>query len=214
MRNAQNPPDPTLFPTPPKPRYAGAFFTHPCSVCGSPNAPFGVNVRLLKERLVHKPFLTGDRGDIVGFYAVAKLKGGGVQFEFMSLSEVIAVRDGSSGWATAKRFGKEAKSPWGASFSEMGRKTVIRRLCKYLPMSVELATAIAIDTKADEGAPVKFDDSIAGEFTIVSDDQPDPTHDPETGVVYEPEPEPVDEKPKRQRSPAPAPQPAPQNELG
>ena len=45
-----------------------------------------------EERLEHRPVLRG-RGDVIGFYAVAKLVGGGCAFEFMSREDVDAIRD-------------------------------------------------------------------------------------------------------------------------
>jgi recombination protein RecT len=38
-----------------------------------------------------------------------------------------------------------------SDYAEMARKTVVRRLCKYLPLSIEMAEALAID-EAAEGA--------------------------------------------------------------
>lgn len=71
----------------------------------------------------------GDRGKIVGFYAFAVTKDGGEYCEVMSTDQVNAIRDRSK----AKDNG-----PWVSDWAEMGRKTVLRRLFKYLPCSVEL----------------------------------------------------------------------------
>ena len=49
------------------------------------------------EKLVHAPAL-GERGEIIGFYAIAKLCDGGHAFEFMSRLQVERIRDGSQGW--------------------------------------------------------------------------------------------------------------------
>jgi len=97
----------------------------------------------LNPRLVHRPaFLEPDRGDIVGFYAVARLKDGGIQYEFMSRGEVDAIRAKSK----AGKFG-----PWVDHYPEMGKKTVIRRLAKMLPLSVEMAGALDLQAKAEAG---------------------------------------------------------------
>jgi recombination protein RecT len=123
-----------------------------------------------EESIVHKPKLDGDRGEIIGFYAVAKLQGGGTQFEYMTLGEVERIRDGSQGYSTAKRFAKDMgviNSPWATNFEEMGRKTAIRRLCKYLPMSVELAGAVALDGRADRGESQGLDGVLDGEFSVI-----------------------------------------------
>ncbi|HYF89015.1 recombination protein RecT [Azospirillum sp.] len=147
------------------------------------------------DSITHKPFLAGDRGKITGFYAVAKLKGGGVQFEFMSVAEVNAVRDGSQGYQTAKRFNK-SNTPWMTNYEEMGKKTVIRRLAKYLPMSIEMANAVVLDGRAEAGETQGLDRVLDGDFTVVGSDEVAPEqepqaeqaetpHDPETGEVVE-----------------------------
>jgi recombination protein RecT len=125
----------------------------------------------LDEKLVHRPCLTGDRGAVTAFYAVAKLVGGGYAFEVMSRAEVEAIRNESQGWKTAVKYKKEAQSPWGAHFVEMGRKTVLRRLFKFLPVSIELATAATLDSKAAVGETQgAFEDVLQGEYTVATDD--------------------------------------------
>lgn len=103
----------------------------------------------LHEDLTHRPG-TGTRGELVYAYAVARLKDGGVQFEVMDRAELEEVRNGSQGYQTARKYNK-ADTPWIASFEEMCRKTVIRRLFKYLPISIELAKAANLDEFADRG---------------------------------------------------------------
>jgi recombination protein RecT len=66
--------------------------------------------------------------------------------------EVDQIRDDSQGYKSAKKYGKD--SPWDTDYDRMGCKTAIRRLCKYLPASVEdnrLHRAIAMDERADRG---------------------------------------------------------------
>jgi recombination protein RecT len=121
----------------------------------------------LDEKLNHTPAM-GERGAIVGFYAVAKLKDGGHCFEFMSTYQVQKIRDGSQGFMQAKKYNKEGEHPWTVHFVEMGRKTVIRRLAKYLPLSVEFATAAALDGMA-EGGQDQHVDTFNGAFTEFSE---------------------------------------------
>jgi len=102
----------------------------------------------LNEELVHRPALS-QRGAIIGFYAVAKLVGGGHCFEFMSTDEVNHIRDKSAEKNRAKKDGSGRpiiSGPWADNYVEMGRKTALRRLFKYLPISIEnLAFADAVD---------------------------------------------------------------------
>lgn len=124
----------------------------------------------LDEKLIHTPSL-GERGDIIGFYSVAKLKDGGHCFEFMSTHQINEIRDASQGYQQAVKYKKQASHPWGAHFIEMGRKTVIRRLAKYLPLSIEFQTAAALDGMA-EGGKDQHIDEIDGDFSIIPDDAP------------------------------------------
>lgn len=117
----------------------------------------------LDETLSHTPAMT-DRGHVVAFYAVAKLVGGGHAFEVMSADEVNRIRDASNNYAFAREKGKTV---WGQHYVEMGRKTVLRRLVKYLPVSIELATAATLDEKPL--ADVSFTDALQGEYSLVDE---------------------------------------------
>lgn len=131
----------------------------------------------LNERLEHRPAMN-DRGEVVAFYAVAHLKDGGHAFEVMSVEQIEEIRDASQGYQQAKKYKKEASSPWGAHFVEMGRKTVIRRLAKYLPLSIEFQTAAALDDMASTGRDQRIEDNtIDGIFTHVTDDADAPASD-------------------------------------
>lgn len=134
----------------------------------------------LDEKLNHTPAM-GERGGIIGFYAVAKLKDGGHAFEFMSRFQIEAIRDASQGWQQAVKFKKQALHPWSQHFIEMGRKTVIRRLAKYLPLSIEFQTAVALDRMAEGGKDQKLD-SIDGDFMIMPNDENESV-DTETGEI-------------------------------
>ncbi|MCI4427735.1 MAG: recombinase RecT [Burkholderiales bacterium] len=46
-----------------------------------------------------------------------------------------------------------SSGPWVTHFEAMALKTVVRRLFKWLPISVELATAIEADERAEIGIP-------------------------------------------------------------
>ena len=82
----------------------------------------------LNSDLKHKPALT-NRGEAIAYYGVAKLKDGGSSFIVMSREEMEQYRDK---YSKAKSYG-----PWKDEFDAMARKTVLRQLIKYLPISVE-----------------------------------------------------------------------------
>lgn len=123
----------------------------------------------LNSDLVHVPaWDAADRGPLRFVYAVAKLKDGGTQFEVMSRTEIEKIRNESQGYKTAIKYGK-ADSPWISAFEEMAKKTVVRRLFKYLPVSIELATAISEDERADlnlsQELPVTLDMGLVDQDT-------------------------------------------------
>jgi len=91
-------------------------------------------------------------------YAVAKLKDGGIQFDVMSRAEVEGVRARS----------KAADSgPWVTDYGAMALKTVVRRLFKFLPVSIEIQQAVGIDEMADAGISQQNGAIIDGSFTEV-----------------------------------------------
>ena len=81
----------------------------------------------LKDKLEHTP-AHGDRGEPIYVYAVASLRGGGHAYEVMTVEDVNKIRD------NVRYLGKD--SPWKTYWGEMARKTAIRRLFKYLPVSI------------------------------------------------------------------------------
>ncbi|WP_434627556.1 recombination protein RecT [Chromobacterium sp. CV08] len=125
----------------------------------------------LDEKLVHRPAMS-NRGEVIAFYAVAKLVGGGHAFEVMSREQIEEIRNASQGWQSAKRKNKEGDSVWGQHFVQMGRKTVLRRLFNYLPVSIELATAAALDGRASDGTSQGLDNVLQGEYSVVDDGAP------------------------------------------
>lgn len=128
------------------------------------------------EDTIHHIPADGDRGEVIGFYAVAKLQGGGVQFEYMNRADVEKVRDASQGYKTAVKFGK-SDSPWMAHFDEMAKKTVVRRLCKMLPMSIEMANLMAADERGEMGVGQSMEKVLEGEWSPAEEAAPPPVSD-------------------------------------
>lgn len=102
----------------------------------------------LEDRLEHVPHMDGDKGDPRCVYAVARLRDGGYAFDVMTVDEIERIRKSS----------KSANGDaWSNHWGEMARKTVIRRLMKYLPLSPELQKAVALDEAADAGVAQSLD---------------------------------------------------------
>lgn len=101
----------------------------------------------------HKFGLNAERGEVIAFYAIARFRDGGHHWDVMSRVEVEGIRDRSQGWRAYQRGLEKFKAgkqqyepsapPWLTDFVEMGKKTVIRRIAKYLPMSVQKAAALS-----------------------------------------------------------------------
>jgi recombination protein RecT len=93
----------------------------------------------LNQDLKHKP-AAKDRGEVIGYYAVYHLQNGGYGFEVMSKEDVEN---------HAKTYSQAVKkgwtSPWKTDFDAMAKKTVIKKLLKYAPLSVEFSRQIAQD---------------------------------------------------------------------
>lgn len=104
----------------------------------------------LDEELTHRPAMDGDRGPIVAAWGLAKFKDGGHYFVVLSRSDIDAAKDRSD---AAKR----GYGPWITDYAAMARKTVIRRMAPYLPLSAEQANAIA----QDETVHNSIDDDMA-----------------------------------------------------
>lgn len=104
---------------------------------------------------VPSPEAGRDTKPITFVYAVATLRGGGYQFEVMSRAEVEKVRSTSASYKY-----KKEKSIWGTHFEDMAKKTVIRRLFKYLPVSIEALQVSNVDAKREAGEEVKPEDVI------------------------------------------------------
>jgi recombination protein RecT len=94
-------------------------------------------------------------------YAVAKLKDGGTQFEVMSRAEIIAIR---------ARSRAASSGPWVTDFPAMALKTVIRRLFKYLPVSVEMQQAVGLDEQVEAGLSQDNGAVIDSSFSVVDDE--------------------------------------------
>lgn len=126
----------------------------------------------LDENLTHIPCAVAKRGDRTHVYAVAKLVGGGYQIHVMEWAEVEAVRDTSEGYMAFKA-GKIRSNPWETHLDEMACKTAVRRLFKFLPVSVEIQRAVVLDERADLGMHQNNAAIIDTEFMVLDDDDED-----------------------------------------
>ena len=111
--------------------------------------------------LVHKPYLKGDRGKPVGFYATVMLKDGGKSAHYMTVEDAQKY---------GKRYSKAYNnSPWVTDFEAMAKKSCLRQVLKYAPMSTDVDGAIRTDEKV-----LKFEENkeLDGGIVEIEEDEP------------------------------------------
>lgn len=96
------------------------------------------------EHIRHKPIITAERGNPILVYAIAHLKDGAIMREVMTMEEIRQVMQASKSVDTSSGNAKPG-TPWAKWWSEMARKSVIRRLSKRLPISSDLSSVFAAD---------------------------------------------------------------------
>lgn len=106
-------------------------FLHADVVCE--NDEFDYNAGQLKA---HHIDFKKPRGNVYAVYALCRFKDGSEKCDVMTRDEVEAVRGRS-------RAG--TNGPWVSDWNEMAKKTVFRRLSKWLPLSPEFRDAVEAD---------------------------------------------------------------------
>jgi recombination protein RecT len=118
----------------------------------------------LEDRLVHEPARGGvDRGRVTEYYGIARFASGGYYWVVVDLPEIERHRNRSK----AKNNG-----PWVTDYQAMCAKTVIRIMHPYLPMSPEVAAAVAADGSIparDEQGKVILDAHMAERAGAIGD---------------------------------------------
>lgn len=146
----------------------------------------------LHPRLVHVP-ASKDRGEPTHVYAIVRLKDGAHQWEVMTVEEIEEHR---------KRYARATgdDTPWATAWEEMAKKTVLRRLLKLAPLSVEAQRAISLDEHAEAG--------VAQELSVPVDTDASPTA-PTSGTALDRLTAMLESSPSTSPSPTPPPSPPP-----
>lgn len=97
----------------------------------------------------HEVNFKADRGKPYAYYAMVRFKDGTEQADVMTKSEVDRIRDLSRG---------KDQLPWTKFYDEMGKKTVFRRLSKWLELSPEFRDALEADASAIE--EMRFENAL------------------------------------------------------
>lgn len=127
----------------------------------------------LNPKLFHKPSMDQDPGQAQFVYAICHLRDGGVQYDLMSVREIEMVRSRSR---------SKDNGPWVTDWEEMAKKTVLRRLCKLLPVSVEIQRAVALDENDDRyRKPINLGEDLSLALPpapeLADETEPEPEHD-------------------------------------
>jgi phage RecT family recombinase len=102
------------------------------------NDAFKIDLADNKNPVTHSIDPKVKRGNIIGAYALGTLVNGDRQVEYMALEEIEEIRGRSE---TYKAFVSEKikACTWVSDFGEMARKTVIKRIYKFLPRTDQMA---------------------------------------------------------------------------
>ena len=124
----------------------------------------------LNPKLVHVP-ADRNRGEVTHYYAVFKLVNGGEGMFVASKDDILKHAEKYS-----KSYAKDT-SPWKTNFDEMAKKTVIKQVLKYAPLSTDFMSKLTADETIHK--------TISDDMTL----EPNETEwiDAETGEVKEAE---------------------------
>lgn len=128
-------------------------------------------------------------GPVTHAYAVARLVGGGVQFEVISRATIDEMQEAA---ALKDRY---RSGPWFTNPGEMAKKSVVRKLFKFLPISVDVQRGVALDEAGDAGDQ-ELGHVLDGEFDRMPEDEGslgdggwgngrNGDHEPEAGSIGE-----------------------------
>lgn len=150
-----------------------------------------------RREIVHNPVIGEDKGEPIGYYAVARLKTGAYNFAYMSLNDAISHM---TRYARADKSGKHGI--WDDNFDEMALKTCIKKVLKLMPKSVDMAAALDMDEATKRPATIEMARNIEDVPSLfASSDEVLPLI--EDGVT--PEPEKIKKAAKEEvKKPAPA----------
>lgn len=139
------------------------------------NDTFELSLGINRE-IKHIPLLNGDRGKPKLAYAVAEILNGdkvSKAFTWMSVEEIEKARMTSSNEKFSK--GKGYDTPWSQWWDEMAKKTVLKRLCKTLPLSMDDMRRVEADftVKANPHADDMLEDQDIEVQADVVDSEPE-----------------------------------------
>ena len=153
--------------------FVGLFYRHPLAQELYAETVYANDeFRITKgtSRSIHHVPTTQEKGNIIGFYAVARLKSGAFNFDYMNKAEMDAHRD---------RYTQTSKDGrnnfWDNHYEAMAQKTVVKRVLKLMPKAIDMAIAMEVDGSVKR--PIGINeaqniDSIKASFIEMDVDEP------------------------------------------
>lgn len=116
-----------------------------------------IRIDLANMSIAHEPCYREDHGALIGCYAQAfDLDGNRMALEWMQKADIDKIRARS-------RAGQSG--PWVTDYNEMGKKTVVRRMSKYLPLATAREEELLGELEAQEaGAIDTVGEDVPGEL--------------------------------------------------
>lgn len=131
----------------------------------------------------HKPCLTGDSGDVIGYYAIYQTKDGGQDVFYMSKEDARAY-----GLKYSVPFKRYKSGPWVDNFDAMAKKSALIQVLKYAPKAIEsqaLVQATSFDNANFTGSQKTVDNHYDFDVNYETvEDVPDNV-DKEPGEIVE-----------------------------
>lgn len=124
-----------------------------------------------------------ERGEAYAYYCEVTLKDGTVIAACMSKHEVDDIK---------KRSKSPNNGPWATDYDEMAKKTVFKRLAKWLPRSSEIREALRFEDEEPTTKPARVDNVTTAQPALsdkgfIAADEPEPEPEPEEEPPAEPE---------------------------
>jgi len=94
------------------------------------------------SRLIHRPYIDGDRGNVIRYYSYARTKDGG---EYFYVASVADMQKFMQEFASTRNKEGKVYGTWVDHFDAMALKTCLKHMTKYMPLNIETQTLLAQD---------------------------------------------------------------------
>ena len=109
------------------------------------------------EFIEHLPSDEEDAGPLLYAYAIATRPDRRQLCRVINRGDIARAKAASAAWRAGQADKSRRDSPWYVNEDSMWRKTAIRRLASFIPMSAEFVRAVDMDYAAERGVPQIFD---------------------------------------------------------